>query len=261
MRSSGLSGSSAIITGAGSATGQAAARLFAAAGACITLIDTDEEQVHAVARSITQAGGNAMAYAADVTDPVAAARAHEAARAAFGPPLLAFNSAGTTGFGAPHHRNGPTKPADLLAATVRGLWNCMQAQLPAMLDAGRGSLVNNAAAVGPVAKPDESAHLAAQHAIVSLTRAAAFEHADRGIRINAICTGLAGTPPEHAVPEAHPDPHRQWQQAPPKEGRPGAEEVASAALWLCSDDSSPVTGHALPVEAGPLASPSGLHAP
>jgi NAD(P)-dependent dehydrogenase (short-subunit alcohol dehydrogenase family) len=200
-----------------------------------------------------------MAYTADVTDSVSAARAHEAALAAFGPPLLAFNSAGITGFEGVQHNSGPTKAADLLAVTLGGLWNCMQAQLPAMLDAGTGSLVNNASAVGPIAKADEAAHLAAQHAIVGLTRAAAVEHAERGIRINAICAGLAGTPPEDAFAQAHPDLHRQWQQTPPQGLRPGAEGVASAALWLCSDDSSLLTGHALPVDGGLPASSGRPH--
>jgi len=134
----------------------------------------------------------------------------------------------------------------VMSVNLKGVWLCMKYEIQAMLDNGRGSIVNIASAAGLIGFRYGSAYAASKHGVVGLTRSAALEYARKGIRINAVCPGFTQTPMEEANPKmlestVHAIPMRRL-------GRP--EEIAQAALWLCSDAAAFITGHALSVDGG-----------
>lgn len=243
-------GKNVIITGAASGIGEAAALIFAARGASVSLLDLNEERLHAVAVEITRRGGHAISVATDVSDASSVLDAHAAATSAFGAPLMAFNNAGIAGFRGAPVDHPPGALDELFRVNVGGAWNCIRAQLPAMLDARQGSIVNNASALGLIGNPGAAAYVASKHAIVGLTKAVALDHARDGIRVNCVCPGIAMTPLVRQVLDGNPEYESRWMDAQPIGRFATAAEVAEAAVWLCSDSASFVTGLAMPVDGG-----------
>jgi NAD(P)-dependent dehydrogenase (short-subunit alcohol dehydrogenase family) len=243
-----LEGKVAVVTGAGSGIGRATARLFAAEGAQVVLADISGGQDE-VAASI---GVAAVPVHADVTVSADVARLVATAEERFGGLHVLANNAGA---GQPRM---PLAEVDedlfdrVVALNLRSVFLGMRHGIPAMLRSGGGSIVNTASVAGLVGWKDQAAYSAAKGGVVQMTKSAALDYATRGIRINALCpgmtwTGLAGggdegsTPPAELVP---PQPMKRW-------GMPA--ELAAAALFLASDDSSFVTGAAIPVDGGYVA--------
>ncbi|PAX06774.1 SDR family NAD(P)-dependent oxidoreductase [Sphingomonas lenta] len=242
-----LHGKVVLVTGAASGIGAAAARLFASYGARLALLDRDEE-VAALAAELP----DAVALPYDVADRDAVFAAVEQAAARFGRLDGAFNNAGIEGLGG---GMAPTEgyPADeferVLAVNVRGVFNCLAAELPRLPPGG--AVVNTASVLGWLGGPGQAAYAASKHAVVGLTRSAALEQAARGVRVNAILPGAVATPmllergfranPDFA--EAAPGAHPMGRIARP-------EEVAEGAAWLLSDKASFVTGHTLAIDGG-----------
>jgi len=243
-----------LITGAASGIGAAAARLFAYYGAQLVLLDRDAPGLVSVAADIS----GAITAVCDIGDSGAVVAAVERAVVQFGRLDGAFNNAGIEGAGGRFH---PTAdyPADqfdaVIAVNVRGLWNCLRAEVPVMLAAGGGAIVNTASVMGWLGAPGMAAYVASKHAVVGLTRAAALDYAAQGIRVNAVLPGAIETP---MLTErgfiANPGFAEFAAQAHPlgRLGQPG--EVAEAAAWLLSDRASFVTGHTLAVDGGLSAS-------
>jgi NAD(P)-dependent dehydrogenase (short-subunit alcohol dehydrogenase family) len=242
-----LDGKVAIITGAGSGIGRAAAVLFAAEGARVVCADVSGREDE-VAAAI---GDAALAVHVDVSVSHDVERMVDAAQRGFGRLDVLFNNAG---FGGPHLPLTEIDEAtfdNLVAVNLKGVFLGMKHAVPAMLDGGGGSIVNTASAAGLVGWKGLAAYSAAKGGVVQLTKSAALDLAEAGVRVNAICpgmtwTGLAGadagsTPPEGSRP---PQPMARW-------GMP--EELAAAALFLASDESSFVTGAAIPVDGGYVA--------
>lgn len=243
-----LEGKVAIVTGAGSGIGWAAAHLFAAEGARVVCADISGREVD-VAASI---GTAAVPVHVDVTRGDDVQRMVDTAARQFGTLDVLMNNAGA---GGRHQRLADVDEESfdqLIAVNLRGTFLGMKYAIPAMLESGGGSIVNTASASALVGWKGLATYAAAKAAVVQLTKSAALDYAKEGIRINAICpgmtyTGLAGAAPTDAVPDGSylPTPMARW-------GQPG--ELASAALFLASDDSSFVTGAVLAVDGGYAAS-------
>jgi NAD(P)-dependent dehydrogenase (short-subunit alcohol dehydrogenase family) len=248
-----LDGKIAIITGAGSGIGRAAALLFAREGAKIVAADIHEDAAAAVAAEIIEGGGMARAVKADVSQEADARAMVDAAVAAFGRLDVLFNNAGIEGEMA---RNTGDLPIDVwhktIAVNLTGVFLCTHFAIPAMLASGGGAIVNNASVAGLVGFPGIAAYCASKGGVVQLTRATAIEYAASGIRVNCLCPGIIETPMmERAAPDQAARAAFAAMEPVGRFGKP--EEVAALALFLASDEAAFVTGAVIPVDGGYVA--------
>jgi NAD(P)-dependent dehydrogenase (short-subunit alcohol dehydrogenase family) len=246
-----LEGRVAIITGASRGIGAATSRAFAAAGAAVALAARDEAALARLADQLLAGGGRAIAVPTDVADPASVERLVDRTVGAFGRLDLAFNNAAGGG-------QGPTPLADLpvdaydsaIAITLRGVFLSMRYEIPAMLEAGGGAIVNMSSTAGLEGVGGLAGYVSAKHGVIGLTKTAALDYADRNLRVNALAPGPILT---DNLERAGEDAQRLAALAMPMRriGRP--EEVAAAVVWLCSDQAAFITGATLPIDGGKLA--------
>ncbi|MFF1560722.1 SDR family NAD(P)-dependent oxidoreductase [Streptomyces sp. NPDC058279] len=248
-----LVGVSALITGASSGIGAAAARVFCREGARVTLVARREPELIALTAELTQAGYEAQYVVADVSRSGDAARAVAAAVETYGGLDAAFNNAGVPALPGLLHLTDDEVYDRVMDVNVRGVWNCMRAELAAMVESGGGSIVNNSSTAGLVATVAGAPYIASKHAVIGLTKAAAKEYAPHRVRVNALATGA--TRSEMLVDWMAGDPAREAAMADKAMLKRLAEteEIAEAALWLCTERSSYITGTTLAVDGGRLA--------
>lgn len=245
-----LDGKSLLITGAASGIGRAAAAVFGGYGARLTLIDRDGERLAEVAGEL----GGAARVICNIADSTAVVDAVATAIRHYGRLDGAFNNAGIEGAGGQFYATADYPEDafdDVMRVNVRGLWNCLRAEIPAMLATGGGAIVNTASVMGWLGASGMAAYVASKHAVVGLTRTAALDYACQSIRVNAVLPGAIETP---MLTErgfiANPGLADVAAAAHPL-GRLGQpHEVAEAAAWLLSDCASFVTGHCLAVDGG-----------
>ena len=250
-----LPGRVAIVTGGASGIGAAIARRFAAEGAAVAILDRDETGARAVAEGIESAGGRALAVPVDLTLPGEAERAIGIAAAALGVPDVLVTAAGII------RRQAATDTTDaewdqVLAINLTAVFRCCRAVIPLMAGRG-GAIVTIGSGWGLVGGPRAVSYAATKAAVVNMTRALAIDHGPDGIRVNCLCPGDVDTPlfrdearqlgadPETIVGESAAG--RPLQRV----GTP--EEIAAAALFLASDESSYLTGSVLVADGGGLA--------
>jgi NAD(P)-dependent dehydrogenase (short-subunit alcohol dehydrogenase family) len=244
-----FAGRGILVTGAGSGIGRAAAQLFANEGGRVVVVDQDESEAQATVTSIRQAGGEALAIGADVSREADCRGMVERALAAYGRLHVAFNNAdiGASGFAVADEEE--VTWSRLIDVNLKGIFLAMKYEIPAMVSAGGGAIVNTASVAGLVGERGIGAYAASKHGVVGLTRTAALDYIGQGVRINAVCPGATRT---RILANWFQDPkvesfilsrHPIGRIAEP-------EEIARAVLFLASDDASFVVGQALAVDGG-----------
>lgn len=250
-----LAGKVALVTGAASGMGRAVAQRFAAEGAAVVAVDVEDAGAKATVEAITAAGGRAQLAVADVAHADQVAAAVGVARDTYGGLDAAVNAAAIEREAVPLHECADDTYDRIMAVNVRGVFLSMKHELAAMLATGRGGAIVNIASTSSYRpQPNQPAYTASKFAVLGLTKQAAIDYAPLGVRINAICPGGIDTPMLRGAIERRrrdPDDVRDRLSLLGRFGE--VDEIAAAALWLCSDESSFTAGHALAVDGGYLA--------
>lgn len=250
MRGHGLlEGKVALITGASSGIGAAAARVFAREGALVAAARR-EERIRELAEELRAGGAQAAYVVTDVTRREDAEAAVARAVEEFGRLDCAFNNAGWGVGRTPLHEMDDKLYDEIMEVNVRGVWNCLRPEIAAMLETGGGSIVNNSSVGGLLATPVAAPYVAAKHAVIGLTKAAAAEYGARGIRVNSVAPGTTRTEVVEEWFAAVPGIEAQLHAGTPQPRTAEPAEIAEAAAWLCSAKASFVTGVTVPVDGG-----------
>ncbi|MFC4530140.1 SDR family NAD(P)-dependent oxidoreductase [Sphaerisporangium dianthi] len=245
-----LSGKVALITGASSGIGAAAARVFAREGAAVVLTARRERELGDLVDELRGKGFEAVYSVADVTRPEDVDRAVSTAVREYGRLDVGFNNAGLGVERSPMHLLDDTVFDAVIDVNLRGVWHCMRRQIAQMLAGGGGSIVNTSSVGGLVATPVGAPYVVSKHAVIGLTKAAAAEYAGHNIRVNAIAPGTTRSEMIDAWFALRPEMEERLRAATPQGRTAEPEEVAEAAAWLASDRASFVTGATLPVDGG-----------
>ena len=236
----------AVITGSGKGLGEAMALLFSREGAKIVVFDIDEGAGRETVEQIREQGGEAIFVHGDVSNPDDAVRLIDAAVDAYGRADVLVNNAGI-------HVDktvANTTEAEwdqILGVNLKGVFLCSKAAIPQMRRQGGGNIICISSISGLIGQLNQAAYNASKHGIIGLVRCMAYDHAQENIRANAICPGVMNTPLVASVPEEHIAPYRKANLL---ERFAEPIEVANAALFLASDESSHVTGSAMVVDGG-----------
>jgi NAD(P)-dependent dehydrogenase (short-subunit alcohol dehydrogenase family) len=245
-----FSGKVALVTGAAGGIGRAAALAFGQAGAKVVVADLSQEGGQQTADLIREAGGTALFVKTNVAVAGEVQAMVAAAVAAYGRIDCAFNNAGIEEEHLPLGQSEEAVFDRIMAVNVKGVWLCMKYQIQQMLVQGGGAIVNTASVAGLVGAPTQPIYAASKHAVVGMTKTAAVEYGRAGIRVNSVCPGVINTLMLARALEREPEREKRIRKLHPI-GRFGeAHEIANAALWLCSDQASFVTGHQLAVDGG-----------
>lgn len=251
-----LNGKVALVTGGGNGIGREAALAFAREGARVAVADYEAESARETVAMINGAGGQAISLSGDVTVAAQVQTMVDGVLAAYGRLDCAFNNAGI----APHQVDSAGKLTHewsedsfdrMIEVNLKSVWLCMKHEIPLMRTSGGGAIVNTASVAGLIGLRTATGYVAAKHAVIGLTKSAALEYAEEGIRVNAVCPGYIVTRMTAPTRETRSEaiiartPMRRF-------GEP--REIAEMVVWLCSDRASYVTGAAYEVDGGLTAS-------
>lgn len=242
-----ISGRVALVCGASRGIGAVTAAAFAASGAAVVVAARDATALESVAAQIRASGGNATAVRADVTDAGSVHALVDSTLAAYGRLDYAFNNASGGPMPAPLAEIDPAEFDQGIAANIRGTFLGMKFQIPAMLRTGGGAVVNMASIAGLNGTASLAAYVAGKAGVIGLTKVAALDYADQGVRVNVVAPGPILT---YHLEAAGPEAQRLAGQSTPVRRVGTPDEVARTVLWLCSDQSSFITGSVIPVDGG-----------
>jgi NAD(P)-dependent dehydrogenase (short-subunit alcohol dehydrogenase family) len=251
-----LDGKIALVTGGGNGIGREASLAFAREGARVAVADFEPDSAAQTVGQINANGGQAISLSGDVTRTADVKAMLDATIAAYGRLDCAFNNAGIAGqhvnaFGQLTHEWSEASFDRMIEVNLKGVWLCMKHEIPLLRAGGGGAIVNTASIAGLLGLRTSSAYVAAKHGVIGLTKTAAIEYAEEGIRVNAVCPGYIVTRMTERVREQRLDfitgrtPMRRL-------GEP--REIAEMVVWLCSGRASYVTGAAYEVDGGMTAS-------
>jgi NAD(P)-dependent dehydrogenase (short-subunit alcohol dehydrogenase family) len=250
-----LAGRVAIVTGATSGIGEAAAYALASAGARVLATGRRTDRGAAVVEKICTLGGEAKFFQADMRSSADIICMVEAAEAAWDKVDFAFNNAGIFDHAEEFHTYDDAAWDDMMNLNLSAVFRCMRAEIAAMLRNGAGVIVNNASTVGHRGSDRASpAYVAAKHGVIGLTRAAAIQYVNRNIRVNAVSPGPTLT--EVSLPLVEQGPEAVSAALAPLNPTGkfvSAEQVAQAVVYLCSDAAAMINGHDIPLDGGQLA--------
>jgi NAD(P)-dependent dehydrogenase (short-subunit alcohol dehydrogenase family) len=245
-----MRGKVALVAGASRGIGAVTAQAFAAAGAAVVLGARDMTALEGVAARIVASGGHAIAVQADVTDADSMRNLAGQAITAYGRLDMAFNNASGGPLPAPLADLDPGEFDLGIATNIRGTFLGMKFQIGAMLAGDGGAIVNMASVAGVNGTANLAAYVAGKAGIIGLTKVAALDYADQHIRVNVVAPGPILT---HHLEAAGPRAQQLAGQSTPMRRTGTAAEVARTVLWLCSDESSFITGTVIPIDGGQLA--------
>ena len=248
-----LQGKVCLITGAGSGIGRASALLFAREGASVVVADLDEAAGQATTAEIEASGASASAHPVDVTDEVQTESLARWTAEQFGRIDVLFNNAGISGVGAIEETT-PELFDRVMAVNVRGVYLMSRAVAPYMVRQGSGSIINMSSCIAQIGLARRVSYAASKGAVLAMTKSMQVDLAPHGVRVNALMPGTIMTPfVERYLRESYDDPQQGYasiraRQLGDELGRP--EDVASAALYLASDESRFVMASGLVVDGG-----------
>jgi NAD(P)-dependent dehydrogenase (short-subunit alcohol dehydrogenase family) len=240
----------ALITGAGSGMGRAAAILFAAEGARIAAVDINEAQAKETADEIAKKGGSAIAIRADVSKSEDVRRMTDDAAAKFGGLNIVYNNAGIEGDSAFLSNMTEEQFDRVIAINLRGVFLGMKYSLPHLIKAGGGSIINQASIAGMVGVRGGAGYCASKAGVIAITRVAALEYGRYNIRVNSICPGAIETPMAQRIRQGAPPNPKAIQRISVLGRMAEADEIAKVALFLASDDASFATGAPFVIDGG-----------
>ena len=242
-----------IVTGGAYGIGRAAAIGFAQRGAKVAIADVDIKRGEETLRRIKDAGGDALFVKTDVSSEADVKALVEKTVETYGKLDCAFNNAGIHKVFASMADFTAADWEEMINVNLKSVWLCMKYEIPQMLKQGKGAIVNTSSAAGLVGAPSNPAYPASKHGVVGITKSTALEFARKGIRVNCVCPGPIRTGMNESLVAVNPEMVKAMDQKVPM-GRIGEpEEVAAAAMFLCSDEASYITGAALPVDGGIVA--------
>ena len=240
-----------LVTGAGSGMGRAGANIFAREGAAhVYVADVNADGGAETVGQIEKLGGDATFLAVDVTDEAAVAAAVGRIVADQGRLDCAWNNAGINDVPWRFHELEGAAWARMIAVNLTSVFFCMKHEIAQFVAQGGGAIVNTSSGAGIVPAPGLPHYTAAKHGVLGLTKAAALEYNGQGIRVNAVCPGMVDTPMIQSWFDMSPDMAKAVLATMPggKLGRP--DQVAEAAVWLCSDAASWVSGLSMNIDGG-----------
>jgi NAD(P)-dependent dehydrogenase (short-subunit alcohol dehydrogenase family) len=240
----------ALVTGAGSGIGRATALMMAAEGARIMISDVNVIGGEDTVAMLEQRGCEAHFFRADVSKAAEVEALMNETIKLFGRLDCAVNNAGVGGTLARTHEQTEEDWDLVMNVNLKGVWLCMKYELPHMVEQNSGSIVNIASLAGLIGFPFGQIYSASKHGVLGLTKSAALEYARRGVRVNAVCPGFTDTAMVEKMDSVASRSLQSNIAIHPMRRLGTPDEIGAAILWLCSDDSSFVNGHALSVDGG-----------
>jgi len=245
-----VDGKVALVTGAGSGIGRGSAIAFAQEGAKVIVADVVVEGGEETVRMIKDAGGEAAFIKCDVSKAADVEAMVKFAVDTYGTLDYAHNNAGIEGPMSPTADYAEADWDKVISINLKGVWLCMKSEIPVMLAGGGGAIVNTASIAGLVGFQGLPAYSASKWGVNGITKAAALEYAQAGIRVNSVCPGVIQTAMVDRLVSAQPEMEAGLLAGTPM-GRLGQpDDIAQAVVWLCSDRASFVTGHNMAVDGG-----------